>query len=264
MTIDYTAQKIRSAISYYGGKGYLCRPILQMSPAHTTYVEPFAGGLSVLLNKFRSDVEVACDVNAELINFYHVLVDTPKLVIEQVKQIPFGRATFEAAKAAGDRGSGLDRAVNFLIRHRMSYAGIGKTWADDNGRNGVWRESPYYLEPVARRLQDVKILLGSAFDVIPEYDSPDTFFYLDPTYYGPTRVNSQMYDYEMSSFDHLRLLHLVKRLQGKVILSGYSSVLYDKELVTESGWERVEKHVALYSSPRKKKVARTEVFWVKT
>jgi DNA adenine methylase len=208
-------------------------------------------------------VEVACDVNAELINFYHVLVDTPKLVIEQVKQTSFGRETFDAAKAAGDQGDELTRAVNFLIRHRMSYSGIGKTWAEDYKKERRWGELPYYLEPTARRLQGVKILLGSAFDVIPEYDSSETWFYLDPTYYGPTRVSEKMYDYEMSPIDHARLLEVVKRLQGKVILSGYAIPLYD-EALKAAGWERVEKHLVTYSSPHQgSKAKRTEVFWVK-
>jgi DNA adenine methylase len=260
MANNYTEKKLRPPISYYGGKVYICRYILQMSPPHTTYVEPFAGGLAVLLNKFRSDVEVACDVNPELINFYHVLVDTPELVIERVQQIPFGRATFDAARAASDQGDELTRAVNFLIRHHMSYSGIGRTWAEDKRKGSSWAGLPYDLNLAARRLQGVKILLRNALDVIPEYDSPETFFYLDPTYYGPTRVSPEMYDHEMSPFQHLRLLRLIKGLAGKVILSGYANPMYDGELV---GWERVEKHLVTQSSPCAVKAARTETFWVK-
>ena len=262
MANNYIEKKLRAPVSYYGGKGYLCRYILQMSPPHTTYVESFAGGLNVLLNKFKSDVEVVCDVNPELINFYHVLVDIPELVIERVRQIPFGRATFESAKMAGNRGDELTRAVNFLIRHHMSYSGIGKTWAEDTRKGRTWGGLPYDLNLVARRLQGVKIFLRSAFDVIPEYDSPETRYYLDPTYYESTRVSSQMYDYEMNSFDHFRLLRLVRGLEGKVILSGYPHLRYDKELV---GWDRVEKRFAAFSGLRKgDKTEKIEVFWVKS
>jgi DNA adenine methylase len=257
----YVAQKLRPPISYYGGKVYLCRRIIQMMPPARIYCEPFCGGCAVLLNKFRSDVEIISDINPALINFYCTLVDTPKLVIEQVEQTPFGRATFDAAKAAGDQGDELTRAVNFLIRHHMSYSGIGKGWAEDQRKGSSWAGLPYDLNLTSRRLQGVKILWRSAFDVIPEYDSPETFFYLDPTYYGPTRVSSQAYDYEMSPIQHARLLQLVRTLKGKVILSGYANPMYDKEL---AGWDRVEKRFVAFSGPRKGgKTERVEVFWVK-
>jgi len=257
---NYTKKKLRSAVSYYGGKMSICRYILQMSPPHTIYVEPFAGGLSVLLNKFKSDVEVACDVNPELINFYHTLVEMPKLVIEQVRQTSFGRMTFEAAKAAGNQGDKLTRAVNFLIRHHMSYSGIGVGWAEDEAKGGSWEGLPYDLGLAAERLQDVKIILGNALKLMLEYDSPETFFYLDPTYYGPARVSLGMYEYEMTEMDHLRMLRLIKKLKGKVILSGYANLLYDKEL---SGWDRVEKDFVTFSSSNSRKSTRTEVFWVR-
>jgi len=258
---NFVAQRVRPAFSYYGGKTTICRRILQMSPPHTTYVEGFAGGLSVLLNKFRSDVEVVCDVNKEVINFYHVLVATPEKVIEKVRQIKFGKMTFYAARAAKDKGDELTRAVNFLVRQRMSFSGCGMTWAEGDGKEGGWETLPYDLAIAARRLQGVKIFLRSVFDVIPEYDSPETWFYLDPPYYQSTRVSPNVYTHELPQMMHLRLLRMIRDLKGYVILSGYSHHMYDKEL---PGWDRVEIDIAAFSSPLKgEKSRRTEVLWVK-
>ncbi|MES2572137.1 MAG: DNA adenine methylase, partial [Verrucomicrobiota bacterium] len=39
-------------------------------PPHRCYVEPFAGGLAVLLAKERSSIEVLNDINGDLVNFY--------------------------------------------------------------------------------------------------------------------------------------------------------------------------------------------------
>jgi DNA adenine methylase len=257
----YVDQKIRSALNYYGGKATLCRRILQLSPPHTTYVEGYAGGLSVLLNKFKSDIEVACDISPELINFYHVLVSTPERIIEKVHEIPFGKDTFYAARAAKNKGDELTRAVNFLIRQRMSYSGCGMTWAEGEGKEGSWETLPYDLPVVAHRLKDVKIVLRKAYDVIQEYDSPEAFFYLDPPYYRSTRVSPKVYVCEMSEMDHLRLLRLIRTLKGNVILSGYDHHMYNREL---PGWDRVEIDIAAFSSPLKgEKSRRTEVLWVK-
>lgn len=261
MIDNFVAKRIRPAFSFYGGKTTICRRILQLAPPHTTYVEGFAGGLSVLLNKFRSDIEVVCDINKEAINFYHVLVATPEKVIEKVRQIKFGKLTFYAARAAKDKGDELTRAVNFLVRQRMSFSACGATWAEGEGKGYSWETLPHDLAIAARRLQGVKILLRSVFDVIPEYDSPETFYYLDPPYYQSTRVSLNVYTHEMPQMDHLRLLRLIRTLKGSVVLSGYAHHMYDKEL---EGWDKVEIDIAAFSSPLKGiKSRRTEILWVK-
>lgn len=261
MILNYVEKRVRPPFSYYGGKTTICRRILQLAPPHTIYVEGFAGGLSVLLNKFRSDVEVVCDINKEVINFYHVLVATPEKIIEKVREIKFGKLTFYAARAAKDKGDELTRAVNFLVRQRMSFSGCGMTWAEGEGKQGGWETLPYDLIIAARRLQGVKILLRSVFDVIPEYDSPSTFYYLDPPYYQSTRVSPSVYTHELHQMDHLRLLRMIRGLQGSVILSGYDHRMYNEELF---GWDRVEIDIAAFSSPLKgTKSRRTEVLWVK-
>jgi DNA adenine methylase len=74
------------------GKDYLARRIVGMLPAHKTYVEPFAGGLSVLLNKPRSAQEVVGDLNADLIGFYRSLRNRPRELIDCLRSIPFAHA----------------------------------------------------------------------------------------------------------------------------------------------------------------------------
>jgi DNA adenine methylase len=224
-------------------------------------VEGFAGGLSVLLNKFRSDIEIACDINKEVINFYHVLVETPEKLMERIRQTKWEKETFLAARSAIGQGDELTRAVNLLIRHRMSFSGCG-SWVKTDEKGESWETLPYNIPIVARRLKGVRIVSKSALDVILEYDSTETFFYLDPPYYRSTRVAHNMYTNELLSFDHLRLLRLIKDLKGSVILSGYAHHMYDKEL---SGWDRVEIDIAAFSSPLKgAKSRRTEILWVKS
>jgi DNA adenine methylase len=146
----------------------------------------------------------------------------------------------------------------------MSFSGLAERWSLFSYKKKCWQSLPRALAIVARRLTGVRILHGSAFEVIPMYDSPETWMYIDPPYYHPTRVGTNWYDYEMSGLDHLRLLRLIKTLAGKVILSGYPHRMYDNEL---AGWDRVEIDVSLSCGITRgvgTRNRRTEVLWLKS
>lgn len=61
--------------------------------------------------------------------------------------------------------------------------------------------------------------------------------YLDPPYLHETRLSAHSYSYEMTRPDHRRLLRIAKSLPCCVMISGYPSRLYDREL---AGWQREE------------------------
>ena len=64
--------KLRTPITYYGGKQKLVSTIVPLIPNHNLYCEPFLGGAAVFFAKQPSAVEVINDTNKELINFYQV------------------------------------------------------------------------------------------------------------------------------------------------------------------------------------------------
>ena len=77
----------------------------------------------------------------------------------------------------------------------------------------------------------------TAVQLIEKYDRSDVFFYCDPPYVPATRHGgaAKTYHKEMSYEDHEMLLAALKRCQGRVMASGYSSELYENEL---SSWSR--------------------------
>jgi hypothetical protein len=63
-------------IKCHGGKQRYAPRIIELMPPHKHYVEPFAGGLGVLLAKDPEGVsEVVNDLNGDLMNFWDVLRD---------------------------------------------------------------------------------------------------------------------------------------------------------------------------------------------
>jgi DNA adenine methylase len=49
---------IRPPVKWHRGKHYLCGRIVALLPDHHTYVEPFRGAASILLNKPLAPVEI--------------------------------------------------------------------------------------------------------------------------------------------------------------------------------------------------------------
>jgi site-specific DNA-adenine methylase len=48
--IRYALKKVPPPVKTHGGKAYLARRLLQLMPVRKMFLEPFAGGASVLLN----------------------------------------------------------------------------------------------------------------------------------------------------------------------------------------------------------------------
>jgi DNA adenine methylase len=257
----------RPALKTHGGKHYLARRIIGWLPDHQVYVEPFAGGLSVLLAKPRCPVEVASDLNASLIGFYRVLQARPTEFLDHVATVKYDRDTFDRASQAGKAdGDELSTAISFIIRNRFSRGGLGRdfAWSDrlrgcQPGDVNAWETIKVELPRLARRLAGVGLRCKDAVEVMREFDSPHTLFYLDPPYHPTTRTAPDVYDHEMSDADHARLFDAVRHCQGMVALSGYANPVYDYAL---RDWERIEFNMPNHSSQARAKQRRVEVLWL--
>lgn len=64
--------RLKTPISYYGGKQTMLKYILPLIPDHRVYTEAYCGGCAVLFGKQPVSCEVINDMNKELINFYRV------------------------------------------------------------------------------------------------------------------------------------------------------------------------------------------------
>src|SRR5262245_11767302 len=124
-----TTTKLRSAVKWHGGKNYLARRIIALLLPHARYVEPFAGGLSVLLNKPRARGEIAGDLDAGLVGFYRVLEGRTAELMARLDSLEYLAETFDWACQDAGQDAPLESAVRFIVRHRFSRGGLGKTFA---------------------------------------------------------------------------------------------------------------------------------------
>jgi DNA adenine methylase len=263
----------RPVLRYHGGKWLLAPWIISHFPKHRTYVEPFAGGGSVLMRKPRSYSEIYNDRWDIVVNVFQVLRDPEKA--EQLKKqlylTPFSRQEFKQCGSFDIRSIAdpVERARRTILR---SFAGFGSASTNSEYATGFragsrqsgttpahdWMHYPDNIDGFVARLRGVVIENKDATEVIRQHDSPETLIYADPPYVHETRNmrrGNAAYHHEMDDDGHRQLAAVLKSVKGMVVISGYPCNLYDEELYSD--WDRRETE-ALADGAR----PRTEVLWL--
>lgn len=253
-------------IRYHGGKFRLSEWIISHFPNHETYVEPFGGGASVLLQKTPSRIEVYNDIDSDVVNFFEVLRDEvlSSELAKLVELTPYSRVEFINARA--EINNKVEMARRLVIRAQMGFGSAGATKGNtgfrlDTARGGsdiltIWQRQPEIILQAAARLKRVLIENRDAIKVIEDHDREDTLFFVDPPYVLDTRnIGGKAYRYEMSNSDHEKLISVLKTCKGKVILCGYEHPIY-----ASLEWKKVIKSVAASGQAGSGK--REEVLWI--
>lgn len=283
-------QSVATPLKWHGGKAPLASRIRNLFPdgrgeSWLHYVEPFAGGLSVLLadpDGGEGISEVVNDLNTELTNFWLTLSRWTKFL--QFRQIaeatPFSETEWSKAGtrlnqcemssfAPGKDDDQIERAVAFFVRCRQSLAGRMKAFSPvsrTRTRRGMneqvsgWLTAIEGLPAVHERLKRVLILNRPALDVIRQQDGEKTVFYCDPPYQHETRATTGDYSHEMNDADHRELLETLAGIKGRFLLSGYRSSLYDS-FASKYAWQRHEFEVANHAAGGETKRKMTECVW---
>lgn len=263
----------RPVLRYFGGKWMLAPWIVSHLPAHRIYIEPYGGAASVLLRKPRSFAEVYNDIDDDLVNLFKVLRD-PDLAAGLclgLRLTPFSRREYQDCKVFTD--DPVERARRLVVR---SFQGHGPDACNITSRTGFrtdsfssnrsaakdWSTYPDSLQRIVARMDGVSIENRPALDLIRDLDRPDALHYIDPPYVWETRTKrrgaggkpANGYLHEMTDADHAELLDLICEVKGMVVLSGYSSPLYEERL---KGWQVVLRK-ALADGARE----RTEVIYL--
>ncbi len=266
-----------------GGKHYLAERIIDLMPRHLHYVEPFAGGLAVLLARDPDDErfwmpghkgvsEVANDLSEALTNFWRVLQDpgTFELFRRKVEAIPMSRVEWAEANdnifAGGDI---VHDAVAFFVDCRQSRAGMMKDFTSItrsrtrrrmNGNVSEWLGCVDGLADVHARLRRVLVENMDGIELIGREDTPGTLFYIDGPYVHGTRTTRDGYAFEMTDDQHVKLIDTLTRIEGKAIVSMYRHPIYDV-LHERHGWHLAEIDIANHAAGGDTKRRMKECLW---
>lgn len=261
-------KKVRPIFKCHGGKFYICDWVISNFPenyAEMTYLEPFCGGANVLLNKEQSVIEIVNDLDPSVIQIYQALRDEPKEFIRRLNLCKYCEETFTRATKKTQYDDYLDQAVNEFIIRRMSRGGLKKAFAWSNRLRGgqpgdvnAWMTAIKGLSDLSERINEVYIFNKPAIEIMKSFNSPNTLLYCDPPYLHETRVSKTVYSSEMTTDDHIELAHALNAFEGKAMISGYASPLYNR-LYKE--WNVEKKKIANHSSQQKVKEKKVEIIW---
>lgn len=261
-------RKLRPPVKWHGGKYYQYTWIIEQFPNHHTYVEPFGGAASVLLNKLPAVVEVYNDLDKRITRIFRVLRDHGDEFQRRLSLTPYSEVEFAWAEAATT--DELELARQDFVRWRFSLGGRGDSFSFTlhRVRRGMAEVVSGYLSMIdevlpliIQRLRSVQIMNRPALDVIRTWDAPETLFYCDPPYVHETRHESSrdIYGVEMTEKDHRELASVLTKCKGKVVLSGYPSELY-RELYRN--WRTKDHDIPNHAAGGRSKTKKKEIIWM--
>ena len=247
----------RPPLRYYGGGWNRAPWIISHFPRHDNYLEPCFGAGGVLLRKKRAKLETVNDLDERVINFFQVLRERPRDLIDMINLSPW--AENEIRAAADTAADPLEDSRRFFMLcwgsiHGGPTGGSKSVRIQTDPRNR-WSSPPNQafnrddLLLVAARLKSLQILNRDALGVIDRFLGSGCLVYFDPPYVVETRSRASGYTHEVTNSWHVDAADLLRRHNGPVVVSGYASPLYVNEY-EDHGWARVDRQFRTNGSDR--------------
>jgi DNA adenine methylase len=210
---------MKPLVPWIGGKRKMAKHILPLFPAHTCYVEPFAGAAALFFIKEPSKVEVLNDINGDLVNLYRVVKHHFEELYRQFKWVLTSRQNWDWLKVTPvETLTDVQRAARFLYLQKLAFGAKvdGQSFGTDTTSRPRFNllSLEHDLQDCHLRLLDATIEHMDWQKVIQKYDRPHTLFYCDPPYWGTAG-----YGVEFAWDQYQRLAELARSISGQMIIS---------------------------------------------
>ncbi len=243
--------KLKTPISYYGGKQTILPHILPLIPKHTVYTETFCGGCAVLFAKEPVPCEIINDTHRELINFYRVAQIDGNALKREIDTTLHSRDLHTHARHIMTHPqffTPVQRAWAVWVGSKTSFASKlnGPYGYDRKGTTNLklYNAKENFTDTLCQRLSHISIESEDAKNIILRYDSPEAFHFVDPPY-----VNSDCGHYtgSFSEENFAELLDILSKIEGKFMLTMYPHELLSK-YATSHDWKIHKVHRTISAS----------------
>ena len=220
-----------NALAYYGGKANrkVNKWIISILPyeKESTYIEPFAGMLGILLNREPTKIEIANDINERIINWWFVVREQPEEFGWLIENTPMSRSEFILSI------SQMDDMTLTPIRRALAFHTciLQSMHSGDNGLTpGRWRRKlnadsslnkwkAERIHELSNRIHDIQLENCDAVSLLEKFiNVSSTLIYLDPPYIS---ADTSSYKYGAKCLNISDLSDILISSKGKVGISGY-------------------------------------------
>lgn len=211
-------------ISRMGGKSKLARRLINWFPEFDIYCEPFLGAGNIFLripsNKLNDKKVILNDLDTDIYVIFDAIKKDSKEINQNIRREWLSREEFEKLKNKTDAISLIEKCKNSYYGKGISYSNIAKNFQnskvdDKRDRSKEPSATKFFTdyEKIGNKLKNVTITNVSFEKLIKEYDSPVTFFYLDPPYENPKKNDYKDYVTPEEVYNALQ------EIKGKFMLS---------------------------------------------
>ena len=204
-----------------GNKYNFRKDLIPLFPPHDVYVELFAGSAALFFNKERADKNILNDLDAFTYQNLKLLQSPPSA--DEIADFP-PLTTLEDTKTFYDNTFHkplTTKTEDAVLRKIITTTGFRNVPIPYNRSDKIFRSINMNrwlkkLPPFKDILKGVKITNKDYEKIVKQYDSPTTFFFIDPPYEN----TDKRFNYaESVIFDFERLRRVVDTIKGKFLMT---------------------------------------------
>jgi DNA adenine methylase len=238
---------LESPLAYFGGKNWFLKYLPEYTPRHKVCVETCGGSGALILAKEPSLNDVLNDLDEGVYNFWKVVRDPIKMrqLRDMLGATPYSRRQHAECKRNWWKyPDDVSRAWGWFVAIRQSRNNVPGYWSRQTSAKIPTNISQWFTGinrvnlNLCDRLLEIQLENQHIIDIIKYFDSPDTWFIIDPPYVWVTRGKTR-YPVDMTDAEHLALVSLLLKVKGMVLLFGKENPLYQP--LEQMGWLREEK-----------------------
>jgi DNA adenine methylase len=205
---------LKPAFCRQGNKYPLRGKIIPLIPPHETYVELFAGSGAIFFNKPKAKTNVLNDLDKATMKRFALLKkapldpDTYRQDLNTLKRIK---------EFYNHHGNSVQDQI--LLEKIISCDGFsGKPVTSEKGIYKDYNPASVVklMKDYHAKLQGVTLTTKDYEAIVKKYDSPTTFFFIDPPYENTSKTFGYAEDQE---FDFQRLAETLSKIKGRFLMT---------------------------------------------
>lgn len=206
--------ELRPPFCRQGNKYNIRDKIIPLIPPHKTYVELFAGSGAIFFAKPKSELNVLNDLDKRVIDRLKLIKRAPT----NPTAYPNIEKTVEAYKNFFDHhGNAIaDRLVAERIASCNGFSGQPVLKSEDIYKTPYPNIMIRMMGEYQEKLKGVRFNTKDYAKIVEKYDSPETFFFIDPPYENTKKSFGYAEDTE---FNFERLEQVLTTIKGKFLMT---------------------------------------------